>query len=310
MCYGCGELLSESVASPTYHASGGATAGPANPNLRACPSCDRAVSVFAPACPYCRHPFPDMDRRYSRGTDQPAVSAPFVGTVLAVAGAALSLFFVIWFFAFGPGKVALSTAASSQQANSGGHRPRAGSSGFRAHGVTFPGPQNSPSPPGGTSAGLAPPATEPTDGQQQPAFAPTPGQGPTLPPEPGPRPLPREEGHAHLGNASLHVVNDGSGHETCVGRVLIVNDGPYNVADFRLSLKVNGLAYVLAPYEGTVDLPMPIVSRHIAPGGSLDVPVMTTGYYSSYSVYGMKSVVLNASLDGPPGVVTDEASVL
>jgi hypothetical protein len=95
-----------------------------------------------------------------------------------------------------------------------------------------------------------------------------------------------------------------------VGRVLIVNDGPYNVVDFRLSLKVNGMAYVLAPYEGTTDMPIPIISRHIAPGGSLDVPVMTTGYYSSYSVYGMKSVVLDASLDGPPGIVTDEASVL
>jgi hypothetical protein len=37
---------------------------------------------------------------------------------------------------------------------------------------------------------------------------------------------------------------------------------------------------------------------------------MTTGTYNSFSAYGTKTITLEASLDGPPGVVLDEAGVM
>lgn len=132
-----------------------------------------------------------------------------------------------------------------------------------------------------------------------------------LPLEPAPRPI-QEDGSAHLGDARIKFINDGHGGEIAVGRVLIVNDGPHQLTDFRLGLKVNGLTYALVPFEGNPDNPRPIYSfsRRIPPGGSLDCPVMTTGKYMSYSVYGSKQVTMNAALDGPPGVVSDERGLL
>jgi len=136
------------------------------------------------------------------------------------------------------------------------------------------------------------------------------GVGPTLPEEPAPRPALRRQGSAHIGNARLSVTNDGRGNETCIGRVMVVNDGPYELTDFRLGLEVNGIAYVLVPFQGSADYPMPIYSRHINPGGSLDCPVQTTGSYSSYSIYGMKRVLLHAVINGPPYEVFDECTVM
>lgn len=130
--------------------------------------------------------------------------------------------------------------------------------------------------------------------------------------EPPPRPVPNSPDSVRIGNARIAVENDGHGHEFATGRVLIVNNGRYPVTDFRLGLEVMGLTYVLAPFEGSLTHPRPIYSfdRHIPPGGQLDVPVMTTGEYSSYSAYGIKKVTLQASIDGPPGIVTDEVTIM
>lgn len=53
-------------------------------------------------------------------------------------------------------------------------------------------------------------------------------------------------------------------------------------------------------------MPLPFLTHFIAAGESLDVPVMTIGYYFSNFVYSLKEVVLRATLDGPPGSVVDE----
>lgn len=129
-----------------------------------------------------------------------------------------------------------------------------------------------------------------------------------LPPEPGRAPV-QMQGRAHIGNAHIGVENDGHGNEQATGRVLIVNDGPYAITDFRLGLKVLTTEYALVPFEGSLQYPTPILSRRIEPGGSLEVPVMTTGVYMSYSTYNSKEVTLQATIDGPPGTLTDAVSV-
>ena len=147
----------------------------------------------------------------------------------------------------------------------------------------------------------------------------------------------RPQGRAHIADARLSVENYGPdprelelligavssmprsfstvgpplpSRESCHGRVKVVNDGPYNVTDFYLDLRVGGLTYVLIPFEGTLSYPVRIYNRRIGPGGWMDVPVTSGGYYSSYSAYSTKYVILHAFLDGPPWVVTHEVMVL
>lgn len=131
----------------------------------------------------------------------------------------------------------------------------------------------------------------------------------TLPPEDSPRPVNRLAGRVRLGDARLSFENDGLGHEQALGRVLIVNDGDYAITDFRLILEAGAGSWSLIPFEGSTAYPTPILSRRIEPGGQLDVPVMTGGYYISYSVYGPHKIRVEATVDGPPGVVSDEATV-
>jgi hypothetical protein len=108
----------------------------------------------------------------------------------------------------------------------------------------------------------------------------------------------------------LSIENDGQGHEQAVGRVLIENTGDYPITDFRLSLEAGTGEWALIPYEGSLQYPTPIYSRRIEPGGTLDVPVMTGGYYTSYSAYGVKKINIEASVGGPPSTVFDSATVL
>ena len=85
----------------------------------------------------------------------------------------------------------------------------------------------------------------------------------------------------------------------------MINDGPHAITDFRLTLEVNGATYALTPFEGSIENPQPLLDRRIEPGGQLDVPVMTGGYDAAFSVAGLKRITLRATLNGPPGTVTD-----
>lgn len=131
----------------------------------------------------------------------------------------------------------------------------------------------------------------------------------TLPPESPPRGVHRLAGRVTLEDARLSFENDGQGNEQALGRVLIVNDGDYTITDFRILLLIGADSWSLVPFEGSVSYPMPITSRRIEPGGQLDVPVMSGGFYKSYSVYGSHRIRIEASVDGPPGTVSDEAPV-
>ncbi len=177
---------------------------------------------------------------------------------------------------------------------------------------TSPVPAPSTHPPPSSSNPQAIPVPSPSTvnfpGQNGVPAPPTTYHGPSGRALPPLGPVPRV-GSVTLGNAKINVSNDGHGHEMIVGRVLIVNDTQSAITDFSLSVRVGGLDYVLAPFQGSLRFPSP-ANRYIPPGGTLDTPVMTTGTYTSYSVYGPKSIHLRATLDGPPGVAEDDASVL
>ena len=160
------------------------------------------------------------------------------------------------------------------------------------------------------ASNYAPPnETIPSASDDAATTPPTSNNGIPLPPEPSLKPLEHLQGKVKLADAHLSIENDGHGNEQAVGRVLIENTGDYAITDFRLSLTAGTGEWALLPFEVSVDYPMPIISRRIEPGGSLDVPVMTGGVYASYSAYGMKTINIEASVDGPPGTVFDKATV-
>ena len=121
--------------------------------------------------------------------------------------------------------------------------------------------------------------------------------------------LPPTQGSAHLDMCHLLFSNSGDGSEFCAGRVTIVNDGAFAITTFRLAVRVNGEAYVLVPFQGSLLYPEPLINRRISPGHYLSVAVMTTGDYSSWSTLGTHEIELEADVAGPPYVVSDEQTV-
>lgn len=116
-------------------------------------------------------------------------------------------------------------------------------------------------------------------------------------------------GAVHLADASLATRDDENGQQWAIGSVVIVNDGPYAITDFRLTLRVNGSGYALTAFNGAIDNPQPLLVRTIAAGQRLEVPVMTSNGYPSGLATLAKTVTVRATIDGPPGTVTDTIPV-
>ncbi|MFI5386888.1 MAG: hypothetical protein ACHQ50_12305 [Fimbriimonadales bacterium] len=116
-------------------------------------------------------------------------------------------------------------------------------------------------------------------------------------------------GSVHLADASLAIRDDDSGQEWAAGKVVIVNDGPYAITDFRLTLRVGGANYTLTPFNGSPDNPLPMQNRELEPGQRLEVPVLTNSPYPAGPNTLVKTITVRATIDGPPGTVTDSVQV-
>lgn len=119
---------------------------------------------------------------------------------------------------------------------------------------------------------------------------------------------PSEVGSVRLVGASLATQQDDNGREIAGGSVTIANDGPYPITNFRLSLYVNDEEHALSAFEGSIDNPVPLMTRTIPPGGQIQIPVMTRAYDADNS-YELLSISIRATVDGPPGTVTDTYDV-
>jgi hypothetical protein len=116
------------------------------------------------------------------------------------------------------------------------------------------------------------------------------------------------QGTARLASVKIDTQPDGHGNENAIGTVVIVNTGPYEITDFSLVLRVNGVPTTLTPFEGNVNYPMPISSRHIPPHGQLQVAVVSPSAYPAGSV-AARSVLLTATFDKSAGQATDTAEL-
>ncbi len=89
----------------------------------------------------------------------------------------------------------------------------------------------------------------------------------------------QEKPAAKLASVQISTQADGNGNETAVGTVVIVNESPYDISDFSLSLEVGGVPTTLIPFEGTANYPMPLQHSVIPAHGNLQVSVMSSHSY-------------------------------
>lgn len=121
--------------------------------------------------------------------------------------------------------------------------------------------------------------------------------GPSSPAPPSRFPV--AQGHVSLDDYDFRVTPDGAGGSVLDGSASVHNHGPYDITNFQVSLREGGRLYVL-----------------IAPGGNHQIgPAQGTVYNIRAAVplpmdrlKTGKSFLLEAQLDGPPGLATDEES--
>lgn len=152
--------------------------------------------------------------------------------------------------------------------------------------TTYPAHQSLP--PGRQTRSLPLTAITPGDNSVPVAGGPPPGaQGQTV----------IAQGRVSLDGYQFRITPDGAGGSTLDGSATVHNHGPYDITDFQVSLREGGRLYVLIPPGGGHQIsPAQGTLYTIHSAVPLSVDQLKTG----------KSFLLEAQLDGPPGLATDE----
>lgn len=127
--------------------------------------------------------------------------------------------------------------------------------------------------------------------------------------EPQETTLPVEQGSIQLLDARLAMSEETEGQAMAGGRVIVVNDGPYDVTDYRVTLLVGGTSYALTPFSGNPDNPVALVVRTIGAGERVEIPVMTMSPFRHNRALTTYQVNLRVTMDGPPTTITRSIAV-
>jgi len=120
---------------------------------------------------------------------------------------------------------------------------------------------------------------------------------PSSPAPPGRSPV--AQGHVSLDDYDFRVTPDGAGGSVLDGSASVHNHGPYDITNFQVSLREGGRLYVLIAPGGNHQIgPAHGTVYNIRAAVPLPMDQLKTG----------KSFLLEAQLDGPPGLATDEES--
>jgi len=110
---------------------------------------------------------------------------------------------------------------------------------------------------------------------------------------------PIAQGQVSLDNYQFQIKPDGAGGSVLDGSASVHNHGPYDITDFQISLREAGRLYVLIPPGGNHQLrPAQGTVYVIHAAVPLTLDQLKTG----------KSFLLEAQLNGPPGLAMDEES--
>lgn len=107
------------------------------------------------------------------------------------------------------------------------------------------------------------------------------------------------QGQVSLDDYQFQILPDGAGGSVLDGSASVHNHGPYDITDFQVSLREGGRLYVLVPPGGGHQIsPAQGTMYNIHAAVPLPMEQLKTG----------KIFLLEAQLDGPPGLATDEES--
>ncbi len=110
---------------------------------------------------------------------------------------------------------------------------------------------------------------------------------------------PIAQGRVSLDDYQFHITPDNAGGSILDGSVSVHNHGPYDITDFQVSLREGGILYVLIP---------PGAGHQIGPSQGTVYTIHSAVPLSMEQLKAGKSFLLEAQLDGPPGLATDEES--
>ncbi len=110
-----------------------------------------------------------------------------------------------------------------------------------------------------------------------------------------------------LADAQVASQDDGEGRELAVGMVTVVNNSPYDISNFSLTLATPDGNYRLRPFTGSFENPIDITDRRIPPGGYMQVPVMSDGLYLNSDPGSPVSVSVEATENGL--IATDQTTI-
>ena len=99
-------------------------------------------------------------------------------------------------------------------------------------------------------------------------------------------------------DAQVAIQGDGAGHGLAIGAVTIVNNGPYPIDSFQITLQTQEGSYPLMPFSGSFDNPTELTDRMIPVGGYLQVPVMSNGLFDVTDPNGATTVTVTANEGG------------
>lgn len=126
----------------------------------------------------------------------------------------------------------------------------------------------------------------------------TPLPNQSQPAQPGPA-NPIAQGQVSLDDYQFQIKSDGAAGSVLDGSASVHNHGPYDITDFQVSLREAGRLYVLIPPGGSHQVrPAQGTVYVIHAAVPLTLDQLKTG----------KSFLLEAQLDGPPGLAMDEES--
>lgn len=218
------------------------------------------ISSSADACDWCRRPFDTFfDAR--AGIKRVAPQKQGIPAVVKVAGSVAAIVFAVFSLAH------IKTAPDAAQIGNVGVAPH----GAVARSVSTRANTSSPAPPPAQNITSAPavslPPTSPySSGTMNTGIAPAMQSA-------------QEKPAAKLASVQISTQVDANGNETAVGTVVIVNESPYDISDFSLSLEVGGVPTTLIPFEGTANYPMPLQRNVVPAHGNLQVSVMSAHSY-------------------------------
>jgi hypothetical protein len=122
-------------------------------------------------------------------------------------------------------------------------------------------------------------------------------------------PAPVQQGHAGLRDVGMKVDESVPNVTILRGTVQVVNEGPYDITGLQVSVRQNQQHYVVAPTTTGDNAFGPGIKLPIKPGTLAALNIQVRLPFRFDPEQKIATLVMEAQIDGPPGLVTYEGQV-